>query len=163
MESPDKLEQMFNAQRSLQLEAYGKDPADITDADERIRFIKDMHIALTDELHEAIGETGWKPWASSQHVNEEAFKGELVDAFHFFMNLCMVVGMGPDELMEKYFKKRQKNIDRQKAGYDGVSTKCPGCGRAMDDEAVHCRVNLRHPHQVWCVLKLNWFDKKVAK
>lgn len=164
MESPDSLKQMFNAQRALQIKAYGKDPSDITNPQERIQFIKDMHIAITDELHEALDETGWKPWATSNHVNEEAFKGELVDAWHFFMNLCMIVNMGPEELQERYMKKRQKNFDRQEAGYDGVSTKCPGCGRALDDEAVYCRINIRHPHQVWCTVKLNWFEfAKAAK
>ena len=29
--------------------------------------------------------------------------------------------------------KRAKNAQRQLDGYDGVSTKCPKCGRALDD------------------------------
>lgn len=157
------LERMFDAQRALQVEAYGKDPADITDPIERIQFIKDMHIALTDELHEALAETGWKPWASSNHVNEEAFKSELVDAFHFFMNLCMAVNMDPHELYGKYMAKRQKNIQRQIDGYDGVSTKCAGCGRALDDDAVKCAKNPNYP-ETWCVVHLRFFPMpEVAK
>lgn len=157
VDSTNKLERMFEAQRLLQVEAYGKDPGEITDPIERIQFIKDMHIALTDELHEALAETGWKPWATSQHVNEEAFKGELIDAWHFFMNLCMVVGMGPDELQDRYMAKRQKNIQRQIDGYDGVSTKCPGCGRALDDDAVKCSLT---PNKVaaWCVVKRDFIS-----
>lgn len=154
---------MFEAQRLLQIEAYGKDPGEITDPIERIRFIKDMHIALTDELHEALGEIGWKPWATSQHVNEEAFKGELIDAWHFFMNLCMVVGMGPDELQDRYMAKRQKNIQRQIDGYDGVSTKCPGCGRALDDDAVMCAASPNKPDVVWCAVQMKFEVRNPVK
>lgn len=151
------LAKLFEAQGNLQIEAYGKHPKDITDPIERIQFFKDMHIAITDELHEALAEMGWKPWATSRHFNDEAVKGELVDAFHFFMNLCMAAGMDAEELMEKYHLKREKNIKRQIDGYDGVSTKCPGCGRALDDAAVYCRPSVKHPKQeAWCVVKLQW-------
>ena len=138
--APDRLQEMFDLQGNLQRETYGSHPADITDPKERIQFLKDMNLALQDELHEFLGESGWKPWASSQHVNEEAAQGELVDAFHFFMNLCMAVNMTPDMLFDKYKAKRLKNIKRQEEGYDGVSTKCPGCSRALDDEAVLCSI-----------------------
>lgn len=152
------LNVLFEAQRSLQKESYGKDPAELR-GDEAIQFIKDMHIALTDELHEALAETGWKPWATSRHINHEAFKGELVDAFHFFMNLCMVVDMSPEELAEKYMAKRAKNAQRQRDGYDGVSTKCPGCNRALDDDAVDCRPQEHHPSSVWCATNKRFYDR----
>lgn len=141
----DRLGEMFELQGDLQRNAYGSHPTDIKSEEERIQFAKDMHIALTDELHEALAEIGWKPWATSKHFNEEAYKGELVDAFHFFMNLCMVAKMGPDELFEKYKAKRLKNIKRQEEGYDGVSTKCGVCKRALDDNAVLCHEDVNHP------------------
>lgn len=138
VEVNDRLAVLFEEQRQLQIKAYGKDPADITDPEERIQFIKDMTYALEDELHEMTGEVGWKPWATSRHVNEEAAQGELVDAFHFFMNLCMVVNMTPDMLFAKYLKKRKRNEERQKEGYDGIRGKCSKCKRALDDPAVLC-------------------------
>lgn len=133
----DRLSAMFDAQRKLQVEAYGADPGSLGTT-ERIQFIKDMVYALEDELHEFTGEIGWKPWATSKHIYQEAAQGELVDAFHFFMNLCMAVNLDPDALYEKYMAKRQRNIERQQAGYDGVSGKCPRCKRALDDPAVEC-------------------------
>ena len=152
----DRLGEMFELQGDLQRNTYGSHPGDITHLEERIRFAKDMHIALTDELHEALGEIAWKPWASSVHFNEEAFQGELVDAFHFFMNLCMVGNLTPDQLFEKYKAKRLKNIKRQEEGYDGVSTKCPGCKRALDDDAVLCAVDsfTIDTEKVFCVVDL---------
>jgi hypothetical protein len=131
----DRLAQMFKLQGELQRDTYGSHPGDIEDPAERIQFIKDMNLALQDELHEFLAETGWKPWATSRHINEESAKGELVDAFHFFMNLCMAVDLGPGELFERYVEKRMRNIKRQEEGYDGVAGKCPKCKRALDDIA----------------------------
>lgn len=137
--SGDRLIEAFELQRQLQERSYGKDPSQITDPQERVQFIKDMNLALQDELHEMLAEVGWKPWATSRHVNEDAAKGELVDAFHFFMNLCMAVKMDADELFERYKSKRLKNAKRQADGYDGIEGKCPGCKRALDDDAVQCQ------------------------
>lgn len=131
------LKHMMALQKQMQIKHYGADPASLV-GEERIQFIKDMKLALEAELQEALDEVGWKPWATSRHVNEEAFKGELVDAWHFFMNLCLVADMSPQELYDRYLAKRQKNIARQVAGYDGVTGKCPKCKRALDDEAVTC-------------------------
>ena len=128
----DMLAHMFELQRQLQVEAFGQDPGSL-EGDERIQFIKDHNLALQDELHEFLSETGWKPWASSRHVNAEAARGELVDAFHFFMNLCLVVELSAEELYERYTIKRQRNIERQQEGYDGVEGKCPQCKRSFDD------------------------------
>lgn len=152
----DRLGEMFELQGNLQRETYGAHPSDIretvfdgTQFPERVKFIKDMHIAIGDELSEFLGEIGWKPWATSRHINFEAARGELVDAFHFFMNLCMAVDMTPDMLYERYKAKRLKNIKRQEEGYDGVSTKCPHCKRALDDEAVNCREIQPGPNDRW--------------
>lgn len=134
----DRLGEMFELQGDLQLNTYGAHPSDITDPQERITFYKDMHVAQGSEMQEGLDEMGWKAWTTSTHFNEEAVQGELVDEFHFFMNKCMTAGLTPDMLYEKYLAKRLKNIKRQEQGYDGISTKCPSCGRALDDDAVEC-------------------------
>ena len=131
------LNDMLEAQRQLQINSYGKDPA-VLEGEERVEFIRWNVLALEDELHEALGEVGWKPWATSRHVNEPEFKGELVDAWHFFMNLILVGHITADEFLIGYFSKRTINANRQEDGYDGVTGKCVGCGRALDDPAVKC-------------------------
>lgn len=133
----DMLTQMLKKQEDLQRIYIHISPVDIKENYDRIVFIRDMILALTDELHEALNETGWKPWASSDHINEEAFKNELVDAWHFFMNLMLVAKMSPEELYIRYLRKHEKNKDRQEVGYDGLD-KCPMCKRAFDDDAVQC-------------------------
>lgn len=139
------LQDMFQNQDYLQTVVYGDgvSPREYLDTnpERALQFYKDMHIAMVDELHEALNEIGWKPWATSRHFNIEAVKGELVDALHFFMNLCMVAKVTPEDLIKGYIDKSAKNIQRQAEGYDGVSTKCNLCARALDDSAVECFKN----------------------
>ena len=146
----DRLSEMFKLQGDLQQNTYGAHPSSIETNEEKIQFIKDMVLALEDEAHEFLGEVGWKPWATSRHINREAAQGELVDLFHFFMNLCMVVDLTPDLLFEKYRAKRMRNIARQQEGYDGVKGKCPHCKRALDDTGVLCREDEAHPGSFIC-------------
>lgn len=131
------LQQILNRQRELQKKYYGVDVATLTD-EQRAEYIRSMALALADELHEALNETGWKPWATSRHINREAYLGELIDVLHFWANLVLVVNTNEEELTAMYFAKADKNAKRQLAGYDGVQGKCTTCGRAFDDAAVLC-------------------------
>ena len=154
----DMLAEAFDLQHELQIRSFGSDPAELQ-GEERIEFFKNMKLALQDELHEALQEMGWKPWATSKHFNTEAVQGELVDAFHFFMNLCIVAEMTPNMLFDKYLAKRTKNQKRQEEGYDGVSTKCPGCKRALDDDAVDCSLK---GMMVWCTPHKTYYPSPAA-
>lgn len=128
----DLLELMLATQKGMQEKTYGYDFSSMTE-EEAIEFIRWNILALTDELHEALAEVGWKPWATSRHINREAFVGELIDAWHFLMNLLLVVGVDADELGEKYLLKQKRNVERQLREYDGISGKCQSCKRALDD------------------------------
>lgn len=148
----DRLNDMFRMQYELQVGTYGNQLHEMSDR-ERIEFIKNNILAATDELHEAMAETGWKPWASSNHVNGDAYFNELIDLWHFVMNLMLATGHHPDwvaeQMYERYIAKRNKNIKRQQDGYDGISGKCPACRRAYDDVAVYCTA-VRADHAAWC-------------
>lgn len=132
---PD-LEDMLAMQRELQKEYTGQDPVTLS-PEGKMEYIRSQSLALTDEIHEVLAETGWKPWASSNHINLEAYKGEIVDGFHFFMNLMLVVGMTADELATGYDEKQKLNWKRIREGYTGLK-KCPTCKRAYDDPATKC-------------------------
>lgn len=131
------LQDMLDEQERAQRNVHGLDLVRLT-GEERIEAIRWNVLALEDELHEALAETGWKPWATSRHVNREAFLGELIDAWHFLMNLFIIADTDAEEIEQRYFAKRAKNDKRQHDGYDGVDGKCPGCHRALDDDAVKC-------------------------
>jgi dimeric dUTPase (all-alpha-NTP-PPase superfamily) len=132
-----QFEDALKAQHELQINSFGKDPKLLSE-EERADWIRWNVLALSDEMHEALAEVGWKPWATSRHVNRAAYISELVDAFHFFMNLMLVVDCTSDEFLAKYAEKRKINIKRQEDGYDGVTGKCRMCKRAFDDPAVSC-------------------------
>lgn len=161
----DRLERMMLKQFLMQRDTYGIDYSKLTD-EERIHHFKEMLHAMNDEMHEALGEMGWKPWASSKHFNTEAVQGELVDAWHFFMNLMMIAGMDAGDLFKKYEAKAAKNVQRQLDGYDGVSTKCPRCKRALDDAAVNCHPANNQPGYTCChadVIGQDWTETWVVK
>lgn len=128
---------LYVLQRDFQARLLGMFPADLPDKD-KMEYIRSMAYALEDELHEAVGETGWKPWATSNHINREAYRDELSEVLIFLMNLAMVADITPSELLEAVQNKQRKNSKRQDEAYDGVSTKCPECKRAYDDRAVSC-------------------------
>jgi dimeric dUTPase (all-alpha-NTP-PPase superfamily) len=134
-----QFEDALEAQLELQKGSFKKDPTKL-EGDERADWIRWNMLALQDEMHEALAETGWKPWATSRHINREAYISELVDAFHFFMNLMLVVDCSAHEFLDKYAEKRKINIIRQQKGYDGIAGKCRVCKRAYDDAAVKCTV-----------------------
>lgn len=131
-------EQMLKMQRELQkaMPPHHAEPGALTGST-KMQYIRDMVLAATDELHEALGETGWKPWASSNHVNRNAYVGELVDAWHFFMNLLLIENISWEEFSIRYAEKHGINQQRQVDGYTGLN-KCISCGRALDDEFTEC-------------------------
>ena len=157
----DNMQDWLDSQSELQHKMPSPHPLDLYDraitADERfpesqalaeaerksaIDFIHWNVTATVDELHELLAEIGWKPWAKSRHINLEAARGEWIDAMHFMANLALVLGMDDaNDIIERYHKKHEKNAKRQEEGYDGVSTKCPICHRALDDDSVLCSID----------------------
>ena len=132
------FEAWLELQLKLQVKAFGNDPRSL-DPEARAGFLVWNAFAAEDEIHEAMQEVGWKPWASSRHINNAAFLDELVDALHFIGNMILAAAIEektpPWELAEviwnKYQAKVQVNIDRQREGYDGVKNKCPICKREL--------------------------------
>jgi len=143
----DRLEDMLRSQLKLQQD-LGYDFPEMSTA-ERIKFIKDMMLAAQNELVEALNEMSWKPWTVGERFNTTAFTSELGDAFQFIMNMWFAAmpSLTPVELAECMRETLQLklviNRKRHAEGYDGVSTKCSGCKRALDDPQVKC-------DGVWC-------------
>jgi len=135
MEPADRLGNMFTEQGNLQ-RLLGRNVATMT-PDELASYRVEMAFAMTDELHEAMNETGWKSWASSRHVNEEEIKDELADTWLFLLNLMLSVGMTAEDLFTRYAQKRIKAERRLANKYQGTE-KCPTCKRAYDNDAVKC-------------------------
>jgi hypothetical protein len=133
----DRLEKVFQRQERLQGESFGHSLRELTH-EQQMDYIRWNVLALEDELHEALAEVPWKPWSSgdASGIDQGRYFKELVDAFHFFMNLWLVFVPAEEAaalLYEMYSEKSDLNAKRQAEGYDGVSTKCPACRRALDE------------------------------
>lgn len=128
---------LFALQSKLQADSYGYKVEELEGQD-LIEYIRWNILALEDELHEALSETSWKPWANAHYVNRVQFLKELVDAAHFFNNLWLAVAkldpVASSELLEAMYEaKHAMNAKRMAEGYDGKTSKCPHCKRALDD------------------------------
>lgn len=80
-------------------------------------------------INDGIGNAGWKWWKQKNRETEHMtlddltendkleLKFEVVDKFHFFMNLALSVGMTGSELFSMYISKNAENFNRQNNGY----------------------------------------------
>lgn len=127
----DRLQQMLDMQAELQRKINGPEWALNRQTDrERIGNIQLNVFALVAELYEMMNEMTWKPWATAEpHINLRPAWGELIDVWHFFMNIMLHLGVEADDLYRLYREKNAINHRRQDEGYDGVTGKCPRCHR----------------------------------
>ena len=118
-----KLEDMLELQRTFQ-ERLGTDFSTMTVRD-RVAFIKEHSIHLDQEINEALYELPYfKPWKDYTGVTpaeEEAAlrkaQMELIDAWHFFMNMALGMGLTADTFYGLYLAKNKENHRRQDEGY----------------------------------------------
>lgn len=118
-----KLESMMDMQRALQ-KRLGADFSNMT-TQERVAFIKEHSIHLNQEVNEMLYELPYfKPWKDYSGLTvgqeEEMFEKarmELIDAWHFFMNMALALGMTPEQFYMMYAAKNMENHRRQDEGY----------------------------------------------
>lgn len=140
---------LYGRQRDVQVAIKGVAPVNLPDV-QRMEYITEMALGLISEINEALAETGWKSWASSNHVNTNAFRDELADAYLFLMNLLLAADIPLSVFAEAVSKKQDKTVRRIKEGYTGME-KCPACQRAYDDDAVTCTpVNVETSTPAYC-------------
>ena len=120
----DSVEVMLDYQKAFQRRV---DPrCESLDLKERAAFIRDHYVYLDQELQEMLYEVPffkhWKDYSKMTNYEiEEAYhkaKEELIDSWHFFMNLMIALNMSADELFQMYLEKNKENIRRQNEGYD---------------------------------------------
>jgi dimeric dUTPase (all-alpha-NTP-PPase superfamily) len=73
--------------------------------------------ALIHEVVELQRETNWKWWRRESKVSLENCQEELIDIWHFVIQLSIELKLDPLALVEKYSQKHAENISRQKMGY----------------------------------------------
>jgi hypothetical protein len=82
-----------------------------------LQYKKDIIMALIAESIEALNELPWKPWKRNQEIYYENFQKEIIDIWHFLINLTIAAGINPEELMVMFTEKNEINIKRQKERY----------------------------------------------
>ena len=120
----DSLEVMMNMQRGFQerVDPRFKSP----DLKERAAFLRDHFVFCDQELQEMLYEVPffkhWKDYSKMTDleidVAYQLARNELIDAWHFFMNLALGLGMDANDFYQRYLDKHQENIRRQDDGYD---------------------------------------------
>lgn len=134
----DHFDELFNTQLNLQKRlnpSFGSDQTlkEISDFWLRNMFFIDRELGeMVDALggeKDGIGNAVWKDWkkdhqkASDMKISDlseedlKALKVEIVDAFHFFMNFPISIGMTGTELYNMYIEKNKINHRRQDEGY----------------------------------------------
>ena len=71
-------------------------------------------------IHEAIElqrETNWKWWKKTDQLNENKIQEEIIDLWHFLIQISIEVGLDSETVVEKYIEKNLKNIKRQENDY----------------------------------------------
>lgn len=92
-------------------------PVNLNDPKGQAR-LKDFAWRITEELGEAMNCLKNKPWKQTQIETDIVhYKEEIGDAFHFFIELCILSGMDADELLNIYLRKSQVNMFRQRSKY----------------------------------------------
>lgn len=117
-----KLELMFEKQIQLMDKLgvpYIKSPTAefrteevLTEASVGISF------ALTDEIHEFMRELNWKPWKKTKKIVDIVkVQNELIDCWHFLIELSIIWGLEAEDVANLYLQKNQVNVTRQQENY----------------------------------------------
>lgn len=117
----DKLDKIFEKQKELQAK-LGNLP--LISYKDRQEYININILSCLDELSEVLRETQWKNpnvikfgWKKAQEFNLDNYRKELIDLFHFFINLCLAGGIDSKMLFKMYIEKNEVNHERQKENY----------------------------------------------
>jgi len=162
----DRLATIMRMQREFQEVVLGHGDLSAMDPKARADYFRTQSLSLVFELGEASNEIAWKPWATSEHFNREAFMSEMIDGLHFWINLALLGGMTPEDVYRGYIKKQAVNRARQREGYDGVTGKCPSCRRSYDDTGVLCTPTHTGPEgsgKGWCSIERVAVDTPVVQ
>jgi len=105
------LETLFKLQKELATITSGRYPQA---KEERISAL------ATAIIHEAVEVqrlTNWKWWKKATKFDEVQAREEVIDLWHFLIQMSIELGMTPNEIAEEYLRKNQINKERQEKGY----------------------------------------------
>lgn len=127
-EETDLLFDIFERQRALMIKYHQIEkknghrvprsvPANLHDRHDQ-QYIKDFAWRITEEVGEAMNCLKNKPWKQTEmQTDVEHFIEELIDGFHFYVELLILIGLDPKTLHSFYVDKSRVNAFRQRSNY----------------------------------------------
>ncbi len=114
----DMFEEIFKKQKELdELVKETKKSQGLGYEFDENMWIDKMTSAMIAEAVELKEESNWKWWKKPREIDKTGVKNELVDILHFWISLCLKLGIKPKEIYESYIEKNEENRRRQKTGY----------------------------------------------
>lgn len=112
----DTLGKLFELQKKFQARLYNDTNELPKEMPEKIPM---QITSLVAELGEILEENQkWKSWRKNPPpVNYENLLVEVVDAFHFLINIALFLGFDSNDIYNGFIKKNKKNIERQDNNY----------------------------------------------
>lgn len=118
----DKLDFLFDKQNELfkkQLENNKNKMENLYEIREPFEGYR-IFMLSTALVHEAIElqrETNWKWWKKESKMHNDKIQEEIIDIWHFLIQISIEAGLDSEKLVEKYIEKNQENLKRQVKGY----------------------------------------------
>ncbi len=109
----DRLEHIFDLQSSFDQELARRRALEFDTS----TWVQKEVLALVAELAELLNEVNFKWWKDPKEMDLEAIHEELADILHFYVSLCIKVGLDAEGLHTAYVRKNRENFRRQ----DGLS------------------------------------------
>jgi len=111
--SNESLTLFFNLQQQTQ--KLLNHNFELMSLEDKEKYTKDMILYLLEEVHELLREINFKSYRKAKKpIVIENIKGELVDILHFYVNLCLVWDISPQDITSKFIEKNTKNLNRIK-------------------------------------------------
>ena len=114
----DRLDTIFERQKLFQT-VLNQDLGKLLKGDELLssekelqRLTKDTVLQLFSEIHEVLSEVNWKGHKRAFPIDKEKIREEIIDVFHFVVNLCLIWDMDANKLYDEFMKKNAKNFER---------------------------------------------------
>ena len=120
----DKLDLLFDKQNELFKKQLGNTAA--VNKMRNLYEIKEpfdgyrIFMLSTALLHEAVElqrETNWKWWKKETKTDIDKVQQEIIDIWHFVIQVSIEAGLDSKKLIEKYMEKNRENLVRQERGY----------------------------------------------
>jgi len=123
-EAPVEPDHVYAAEQGLdymlglqnQIESVWGRNVDPSDPEAVSKYIREVILCTTDELHEVLAEVHWKPWKDSRGIKDMTkYRGEMADVLHFILDLYLAGGITGREIIADYMGKHHENLARNKS------------------------------------------------